>query len=231
MSRIRGRDLKDLCRELIEAGRLSEASERVERAIESDPDDGDCWILRAHIRHGMGDFEAARDSLETAESLVPLGPASFCALADCYARTGRPDLARALYRDLAVDPASPLSLLSAIAAGLGGLGDDGPALATCLDLARREPSNHQAHFAVAFYLRRLGRSPQEMLPAVARACELAPEVSLYRVSYASLLDHLGRGDEARELLRDLDPGSVGCGCCLNRVRAILLGTIGSGDGS
>ena len=67
---------------------------------------------------------------------------------------------------------------------------------------------------MAFYLRRLGRPAEAVLPVVARAHELAPDAPLYRITLATLLDHVGRRDEAREILRDLDLDDDSCRGCL-----------------
>ena len=57
---------------------------------------------------------------------------------------------------------------------------------------------------------------------VARAHELAPEVPLYRISLATLLDHAGCREEACELIRDLDLNAVSCRGCLRRMSTIFL---------
>jgi hypothetical protein len=74
---------------------------------------------------------------------------------------------------------------------------------------------------VAFYLRRLGLPPEAVIPAVTRAHELAPDEILYRTALAALLDHIGRREDAVELLQNVNLGSVRCRCCLRRVSSIL----------
>jgi Flp pilus assembly protein TadD len=216
------REILAHCFELAGLGRLAEAEDLVERALLDSPDDGRLWQSVGLFRHRMGDFAGACQSLETAGLLVPLDPKARSVLAECFARTGHPDLAGDLYRSLSSDPACPDELLPELAAGLGYLGMYGAALATCLELVRRAPSMAEAHFGMAFYLRRLGQPAEAILPVVARAHELAPEVPLYRISLATLLDHSGRRDEARELIRDLDLDQVSCRGCLRRMTTIFL---------
>jgi Flp pilus assembly protein TadD len=216
------RDILNRCFDLKRLGRLAEAQELLDQAVLESPDDGRLWRSIGMFRHQAGDFAGACRSLETAGLLVPLDPKARRALAECFARTGHASLAVDLYRDLASDRRCPDELLPEVAAGLGYLGMYGAALAICHELIRRSPEMAEAHFGVAFYLRRLGRPPEAILPVVARAYELAPEVPLYRISLATLLDHSGRRDEARELIRDLDLDQVSCRGCLRRMTTIFL---------
>jgi len=190
--------------------------------LEDHPNHGGLWQLLGLIHRQLGDWYGSLAALETASALVPLERASRCALADCYARLDKPALALDLYRHLADDPSCPTAILPAVASGLGSLGEDRAALAVCRRLVAAEPDRHEAHFGVAFYLRRLGEPLRVAMPMVERAHELAPAVPLYRVSLASMLDVLGRRDEAYEPLREVDPRAVGCGCCLRRMMDIFL---------
>lgn len=217
-----GGDILSRCFELAGAGRLDEAGDLAELALDAAADDGGLWRFVGLLRHQAGDFRGGRDALETAQSLVPFDPEAHCALAECLARTGHVGPAREVYEALAADRGCPAELLPAIAAGLGYLGDDGRALDVCVELIRRCPRHAEAHFGAAFYLRRLGRPTETAACFVARACELAPDELLYRISLAALLEHAGRGDEARELLRGIDLDGVSCRCCLRRMTTIFL---------
>jgi len=210
------------CFELAGAGRLDEAGDLAEWALAEEEDNGSLWRFVGLLRHQAGDFTGACEALETAQLLVPLDPSTNCALAECLARTGCRGLAGEIYRGLATSERTPERLLPAIAAGLGYLGEYSSALDVCLDLTRRRPEFPEAHFGVAFYLRRLGNPPSAALPHIARAHELAPDVALYRISLATLLDHAGRREEAYDLLRDVDLDSVSCRCCLRRMTTIFL---------
>lgn len=210
------------CFELAGAGRLAKAEDLAERALREDENDGHLWRFVGLLRHREQDYAGACHALETAGLLVPLEPSTRCALAECLARTGHRAPALDLYRDLLQDERCPTTLLPAVAAGLGHLGEDVEALAACRELIRRNPTHPEAHFGVAFYLRRQRRPIAEALPYVERAHELAPDVPLYRISLATMLDHAGRRDEAYDLLRDVDLGAVSCRCCLRRMTTIFL---------
>jgi len=217
-----GGDILNRCFELAGAGQLDEAGDLAEQALAVEEDNGSLWRFVGLMRHRAGDFVGARDALETAQALIPFEPTTCCILAESLARTGHPVPALAVYQALAADEGCPEKLLPAIAAGLGYLGEYAEALEVCLKLIHRLPDHAEAHFGAAFYLRRLGRPAESALPYVTRAHELAPEVELYRISLATLLDHSGRRDEAYELLRDIDLDGVSCRCCLRRMTTIFL---------
>ena len=157
------------------------------------------------------ELDGAREALETASLLVPLDPASQCALAECYARGGRRELARDLYRDLARNGRSPTALLPAVASGLGTVGDDETALQVCRELARRELSGHEVLFGTAYYMRRLAYPAESVIPVVRRAHNSHPGPP----SIACCLTCRGRGDydEAADVIRGIPPESVHCRCC------------------
>jgi tetratricopeptide (TPR) repeat protein len=209
------------CTASLMRGEVREADRTSAIAVAEHPDDGRLWEFRGLTLLRTGDREGGCEALETAQVLVPLSPASRCALAECHARAGRRDLAENLYGQLAADPSCPSGLLPAVAAGLGALGCFRAALAACRELWRREPDCHEAIFGQAYYLRRLGAPLARIVDLVSRAHELAPGSSLYRVTLGSILAELDRRDEAYELLRGVDPGSIGCRGCLGRMRALF----------
>lgn len=209
------------CLELFQQGLIAEADRLASEGLDSDPDNGALWQFHGLLRQRQGDIDGARTALETASLLVPLSPSGRCALADCYARTGKRELARDLYVHLANDIRTPPELLPAAASGLGGLGESEAALDVCRELIRRDPSRHEAHFGVAYYLRRLGHPLEAAVPPVSRAHQLAPNVPLYRIVLASLMTKLGDHEEAYDLLRGVDPQSVGCRCCLTRMMTVF----------
>ncbi|MBX6312449.1 MAG: tetratricopeptide repeat protein [Isosphaeraceae bacterium] len=209
------------CLEWYHEGRIPEAIALAEEGLAQSPDDGGLWQIYGLLRRRIGDVDGARAALETASALMPLDPPARCALADCYALTGKTELAGDLYRQLAGDARCPTALLPAVASGLGSLGDDEAALGACCELARREPGSHEAYFGIGFYLRRLGHPPEAAIPPIARAQELAPGSTLYRMVLAGLLAGIGQREEAYDLLRGVNPRLVGCRCCLRRMMAVF----------
>jgi hypothetical protein len=118
-------------------------------------------------------------------------------------------------------------LLPRVARGLGELGEHALALEVCERLAALRPCHHAAIFGVAYYRSALGHSPEQVLPLLRRAFEMAPDVVTYRVSLASVFATLGRLTAAYELVRDVPPGAVTCRACVER---LLLAFREAGDG-
>ncbi len=215
------RDPIALCLTAFHQGRFDEADIQAQLALEQWPNSGLIWQVRGLIHRRRSEFVAAREALETAMSLVPLGPAGRCALADSYVALGQHDLARTLYGDLADDPQCPTGLLAPVAAGLGNVGQPAEALKVCRILIHRDPDRHDALFGIAYYLRCLGHPVAEVIPPIQRAHQLAPDSLLYRVTLALLLGQEDRHDEAEPLLDGLDPERLGCCHCLRRIATIF----------
>jgi len=211
----------DRCLELVRNDRLEEAARLASAGLDRHQDEGQLWRLRGIVRHRLQNFRGAGDDLETASLLVPLDPVARRLLADCHMRAGEKELARNLYLHLAADPKCPSELLPAVASGLGGLGEYRAALETCRLLVGRDSNRHEAHFGIAYYLRKTGHPIESIVEHVSRAHTLSPTTPLYRITLASLLDHAGRGDEARELLQDLDPSTLKCPCCVRRIASLF----------
>ena len=141
--------------ELYHRGELAQTSELTEHALRKFPDDGTLWQLDGLVRRDRGDFDGARRALEMASVLIPLNSGAQCALAECYARAGQTEFARDLYRDLAKSSRCPAARFGyrlrprergGERVGPGGLPR----------ISRREPTQHEAFFGIAFYMRRLG---------------------------------------------------------------------------
>ena len=135
------------------------------------------WRVVGHFRHRIGNYDGARDAFETASLLVPLDAPTRRVLADASPGPATLSLQAPsigawppirLARATCFPPSRPGSARSGNSAGHGGLPGDGPT----------RSGIPEAHFGVAYYLRRLGRSAEVVLPIVARAHELSPEVPL-----------------------------------------------------
>ncbi len=209
------------CMELCRLGRFEEAEWGLEAGLKVSPEAGMLWQALGLLRRRRGDFPGALDALEQALALIPLSPAARCALADCYAVEESGSLALELYRTLLNDPSCPTALLPALASGLGNLRDDTRALEACRLLVLREPGRHEAHFGIAFYLRRLGHSPEDLIFPAQRALELAPHCVTYRVLLGSLLARVGRLQEASDVFRPIPPGALSCSGCLRRMMEVF----------
>ncbi len=154
---------------------------------------------------------------------IPLDLATRSILAECFARTGHPELARHVYEAIAAGRADPempprrrggaWATSASTASALRRLPGTGPS---------RTPRFPRLTSGWRSTCESWAGRPHPILPIVARAHELAPAVPLYRVSLATLLDHVGRRDEARDLLAGLDLDAVSCRCCVQRMSTIFL---------
>lgn len=207
--------------ELLKTGQIEQAAELAASGVCEFPEDGPLWELLGVAHQRSGQPELAREALEMATILKPLDiGARFC-LAEAYAATGFRDMAIFVFRMVSDDPRTPIWLLPKVASQLGELDAFPHALGVCQLIVERDADRHEAHFGIGFYLRRLDVSTTRVMQSVARAHELAPEIPLYRIVYASLLRELGQDEEAYELLRSLPPGAVRCPDSLRRMMQVF----------
>lgn len=189
------------------------------------PECGDLFEIRGVARCGLGEVLAATSDLETASALVPLGVQGQVALADCYARLGKTDLARTILGFLAEPGRCPVPLLPDVARGLGHLGEHAAALGVCEAITAARPGYHPAWFGQAFYRLRLGEPLAAVAGALEAAYRLAPHAPTYRLNLARAWLEGGRVADAYGLVRDLAPGDVRCPC-MARALARLAGASG-----
>ncbi|MCI0464082.1 MAG: tetratricopeptide repeat protein [Gemmataceae bacterium] len=206
--------------QLYDAGRYAEAADLARQALQESPDDGRLWQLYGTARCHVQDFAAAREALEHASALVPLHPLAQYALATCYFRMDQPDLACVIYEHLA-ETVVNTGMLSALSARLGALDKYASALKICRRITDLDPTHHQAFFGIAFYLCRLGFSSEALIPHLAMAMDLAPQVLHYRLNLAFAWTEAGCHQQAHELLKPVALEDVSCLCWLARMRHIF----------
>lgn len=215
------RELFSIGLRLLKCGQISRVTELAEEAVREYPDDGPLWELLGVAYQRDAQHVEALHALETASLLKPLDiGARFC-LAEAYAATGSQEMAVFVYRMVSEDPKTPVWLLPKVASHLGELQEFQHALDVCQTIVERDSGRHEAHFGIGFYLRRLGAKTERVVSAVNQAFELAPETTLYRVVLASLLQELGRHDEAYELLQHIPVSSVSCPHSLRRMLMVF----------
>ncbi|MBY0526131.1 MAG: tetratricopeptide repeat protein [Gemmataceae bacterium] len=185
------------------------------------PDNGRLWQLYGMALWVRKEVSAALEALETATTLVPLIPLAQRALADCYAKTRKGDLATLIYRHLLETGRCPTGLLPCVAAALNALGQHELALNACETLAERDPSYHQAYFGIAYYRARLGASLDELVAPLAMATDLAPQHMHYRINLAFVWAAKGDFDRAHELLQPVVLERIQLPCWLLRMRTIF----------
>ena len=90
-------------------------------------------------------------------------------------------------------------------------------------IARRDSNCAQAFYDQGFYLGRLGKSVDRIVPLVRRAIALAPDVICYRVGLAGLFCINRRYEEAYELISELSNQqieSIECLSCMEKMTRI-----------
>jgi len=218
-------DLVTRCLNLFQQQCYAEASALACAALEDHPEHALLWQLHGTACWFLNDFAGARAALETAVFFGPLQALARVALAGAYARTGEPAAALGVYRHLLQDERTPAAVLPRVAVGLGLLGEDWLALQVCRKLARVQPNHHAAFFGMAYYMARMEYPPECFLRHLLRAHQLEPDRLTYRVNLALALAELGQDEQAYNLVKDVPPASVGCGCWLRRL-AVLCAAVG-----
>ena len=97
-SRSRARMLCKLADHKLQLGRLSEAREKAQEAVDTAPEFADARMLLGRIRIEQGDYEAAIGELKKAVELEPKSPGAHYLLGVAMEKAGRVDLAVESYR-------------------------------------------------------------------------------------------------------------------------------------
>lgn len=214
---------------LLNSGDHALAAQSAKAALEYAPNDARLWEFLGIASHGMQDFLMAREALETATLLAPLSPAGQVALASCYLVSQCPEVARSMYRHLALHRERvATSLLPLVAAGLSCLGEVDLALEIHRERAFREPQNDEAAFVVAHFMQLLKYPVELTLPVAHRAFLLAPDRMRNRVALALLHHQCGNRFKAYELLAAVDLSQLVAECCFCRLQrlAVLFEAVG-----
>ncbi|SFH69675.1 tetratricopeptide repeat protein [Planctomicrobium piriforme] len=204
-------------------GLCASALELAFLSLQDDGDQGRLWELAGLLHADLGDFDAARQALETASSLVPLEPEGRFTLAKCYAANGQADLAREMYWSLLEWNETPQDLLLKIASHFDCLGRPDLSVHACRKASLRDQQVARPFYEMAYYMRRC-HYPPHLIESMARhAVRLDPDFQLYRVGLAVFLHSIDRNHDAYDVICDLTPRqlkSVTCACCLDQLRAV-----------
>ncbi|MCH2595173.1 MAG: hypothetical protein MKZ95_05115 [Pirellulales bacterium] len=203
------------------AGKLEQARDELEAALQLDSNAGQLWELLGMVSYTQGDSSQTVDALEQASLLVPLANCSQYVLAVCYEKREQIDPAHAIYRHLASLNELDDNLLEPVTRALGRCDDCEGALRVCRLAARRNPDCPEPLIGMVFYMRRLNRSSEQILPLLFRAFHLNPEDNDCRLILARTLHECGRSDEAAYLLSYLAIEEFRCPNCLSAMEAIF----------
>ena len=177
------------------------------------------WELKGMAYYGLADVNKAMATLEAANTMVPLSLVSQCTLASCYIHSGFPMAASAIYTHLSKQPLLFRSqLLTAnVVQGLiqchlpdtafglcqAGLGHfpDCPRLQDQAKVLERPPSSRF-------------NSPSSGNPSTAGSLRCA-------IHDAKQAIRLGNLDNARSILRSIEPATLRCVAILQRLARLF----------
>ena len=188
---------------------------------EPDQFHGDICQLRGLAHYLLGDNERALPSLETATMLIPLSPIAQCAMADCYIRTRKRDIAIVIYEHLSTIEQLPERVAELVAKGLSKVGHQTAALNFCLLQLRVYRANPVLMYHTSEAMRQLNYPVDELLPFAYQAHKLKPGDNANRVSYAQHLCAAGRYEEVARLLAPLDVDEIDCIASLERMKTMF----------
>lgn len=224
--------VNDCCervKSLYQNGQFEQVLNLTAEAVEQHADHPQLWHFRGLAHHARGEFPQAVSALETLTLLVPLAPPTQLALASSYLVTGKPELARTMYRHLALSCVVPVSLLAQLAAGLDCLEEFELSLQVRREWAEREPSCATAFFALARSMARLGYPAEALLAVLWQAFQLAPDRILYRVDLALVYQRCGNAEKAYELLQAVPAAEFRAICCPPRLEGLMTVFTDAGD--
>lgn len=204
------------------AGELDKAKQELQDALKVDDNAGRLWELLGMVLYTQGDCQQAVNALEHGSLLVPLSNCSRFILALCYEKGGQEESSRTILQFLASVEDLEAHLLEPLARALGRCDDCKGALRVCTEASRRMPQAGEPLMGMVFYMQRLNRPGEEILPVLFRAHHLNPEDTDCRVALAWLLHELGRTTEAAYMVSQIPFQQMTCSSCLNRIRQILL---------
>lgn len=201
---------------------VADAIDLLGEAVEQDPDAGQLWSLLGVAHWTAGQVVDSIAALETALTLVPVGPEGRLALALGYEVIQKRALALDLFLGLNREEHLPLRVLEPLSRAFARADRLELALGVCRRAAKQHPDEVGPLRGIAFYLAKLGRDPEEILPVLFQAFHLDPDDFDTRLLLARRLHEAGRSTEAAYLLSIVEIETACCASCLHRMREIFM---------
>ncbi len=211
--------------ELFREGNIDEALSVLDAAIAREPCTAGLLIVRAIVRHSQSAWSEALKDVELAQTLVPLPVGAQFVLSDCYAHTGRSDLAMLGYKHLLTLGQLPADIYAGLYAGFRRLGNHRLALTTCRAAVEAEPENHAAYFGMAHCMASLNYPANFIASVIRSAVKLEPRNLVYRTSLAIQLVSMRQlaaayGELSRVNVEQL--AAVTCVCSAHKLLELCL---------
>ena len=206
---------------LYKAGRHRAALAVLTVAICRSSDTAALWRLRGAIHHATQQWKTALADVEHAQLLAPLCVDSQLVLADCFAFTGRHELAVTAYEHLLTRGELPAPTYAAIYRGLVHCQRRDLAIECCRASVQANPDDHAAYFAMAHCMAALRYSATYIAAVLEKAVEAAPDRDVYRVSLALQLTRCRRLEEAYAHLRRASINTIETMACACSVKLLM----------
>jgi hypothetical protein len=207
---------------MLASGNTCRAIAALVNAVEQEPDEGRLGALLGVAQWSVGAVTDSIASLETALTLIPLEVEGRLALALGYEVIQKRELAADLCVGIAEEDNLPYRVLEPLSRALGRADKPELALDVCREAVRRRLGDAGPLRGVAFYMARLGKDDDEVLPVLFRAFHLEPDDFDTRLSLAKRLRDCGRATEAAYLLAGVPIELSNCPRCLNAMREIFI---------
>ena len=205
--------------QLLLDGKLEKARNVLQDALTLDENAGQLWELLGAVHYTENRVQEATRALEQAVLMVPLSNCSQFLLAMCYEKQGKE--VGTILQHLASREDLDDTLLEPLARALGRAGDCEGAIRICSEAARRHPNAPEPLMGIVFYLRRLKRPADELLPILFRAHHLDPGDVDCRITLAWVLHECEQSTEAAYLLSFLPIEEFRCPNCLSSMQVIF----------
>ncbi|MEM6331251.1 MAG: tetratricopeptide repeat protein [Planctomycetota bacterium] len=201
-------------------GQHQAAAAALRAHLQKQPGEGRLWALLGVSQWALGRVAESVASLETAQTLLPMGVEARLTLAQGYEAMGRRRLAADLYATIACEESPPDRLLPRLVDCLAGSHQRGLAIRVCQEAAQRAPGDPWPARAIARLLAKLGKPPEKIAAALQRAVQLDPHDVDTRLALAQHMHQCGRTGEAVDALSTVDIAGICCTTCLAAVRDI-----------
>ena len=211
---------------LFQSGFVRPALDVVSIELQTHPDMGSLWLLRASILHSQARWEAALSAIETASALMPLTVGGQLVLADCYSHLGKHELALTAYEHLLSQDSLPADYYAGLYAGFKRSGKIELAMSACRKAIELAPDNDEALFGLAHCMSELAFAPRQITAILRKTLELAPNKPHYRISLVIQLYLTKRRNEAYSILSKASPeilDSIACSCAARQLLELCIG--------
>ena len=197
-----------------------------EQAIAQTNNDPEILEIAGMLAFDRGELNLAKELIQRAMFEVSLSVSSQLVLAEVAVKDQNHDEAKLILEFLVeIADRVPCSLLPRLTHLLSGLRMYQLALAICREAFRRHPEDDNAVFGVAFYMYRAGYPLTLVHNVMARAVEMKPHSSLYRINLAAICCYLEQWQVAYDHACEASDATIRnlpCQCMATQMKQLFL---------